>query len=124
MSYLRVDVDGVSAVQRDLTKVGLKLSDLDFTKIANLGMRLAAKFAPKKTGALAASIKANKSKSRAVIRAGGARVPYAGAINYGWRKRNIGPAHFMQKADIVLRRKVPAQLEMQVRRAISRQGLS
>lgn len=118
-TYLRVT--GAGEVQRDLARLGLRLSDLDFTKIANEGMRLAAAFAPRRSGRLAASIKASKTKSRATIRAGSARVPYAGAINYGWRSRNIGPAYFMQRADLVLRRRVPRELQRQIRRLIRQQ---
>lgn len=121
-TYLRIT--GLEAVERDLAQIGVKLSDLDFTRIANEGMRLAASFAPKRSGKLAASIKASKSKSRATIRAGGTRVPYAAAINYGWRKRNIEPAGFMQRADEVLRQRVPAELEAQMRRIIAGQGLA
>lgn len=124
LGYLRVRVDGTTAIERDLSRLGLRLADLDFRTIASEGMRLAASFAPKKSGKLAASIKGNKSKSRATIKAGSAAVPYAGAINYGWLRRGIEPAHFMQRADLVLRRTVPAELESQIRRAIRDKGLS
>lgn len=117
-------ITGLEEVERDLAKIGVKLSDLDFAGIASEGMRLAAMFAPKRSGKLAASIKGSKSKSRATIRAGGARVPYAAAINYGWRKRRIEPAGFMQRADEVLRRKVPAELEAQMKRIIAERGMS
>jgi len=121
-TYLKIT--GLEAVERDLANIGVKLSDLDFAGIASEGMRLAAGFAPKRSGKLAASIKASKAKSRATIRAGGTRIPYAAAINYGWRKRNIEPAEFMQRADEVLRRRVPAQLEAQLRRIIAGQGMA
>lgn len=121
-TYIRVS--GADEVQRDLAKLGIRLADLDFSKIANEGMRLAAAFAPRRSGRLAQSIKANKAKSRATIRAGSARVPYAGAINYGWRKRNIEPALFMQRADLVLRRRVPTELQEQIQRLIAAQRMS
>lgn len=124
MSAIYLRATGIGEVERNLAKLGIRLSDLDFTKIANEGMRLAAAFAPKRSGALAASIKASKGKSRATIRAGSKAVPYAGAINYGWAKRNIKGSHFMQRADMVLRRTVPAELEHQIRAAIARQGMS
>jgi hypothetical protein len=117
-------ITGLQEVERDLARIGVKLSDLDFAGIASEGMRLAASFAPKRSGKLAASIKGSKSKSRATIRAGGARVPYAAAINYGWRKRHIEPAGFMQRADEVLRRRVPAELEEQMKRIIAGQGMA
>lgn len=119
-----IRISGLEEVERDLARIGVKLADLDFTSIANEGMRLAASFAPKRSGKLAASIKASKAKSRATIRAGGARVPYAAAINYGWRKRNIEPAEFMQRADQVLRQRVPAELEAQMRRIIAGEGMA
>lgn len=121
-AYLRVA--GLESLERDLAGIGVKLSDLDFAGIASEGMRLAASFAPKRSGKLAASIKGSKSKSRATIRAGSSRVPYAAAINYGWRKRNIEPVGFMQKADAVLRQRVPAELEAQMRRIITGKGMS
>ena len=122
--YLRVQVDGTTALVRDLSRLGLRVSDLDFRSIANQGMRLAAGFAPKRSGVLARSIKANKAKNRATIKAGNARVPYAAPINYGWARRNIDPSNFMQKADAVLRRRVPAELERQINRAIRNRGMS
>lgn len=121
-TYLRLT--GAGEVERDLAKLGIRMSDLDFTRIANEGMRLAATFAPRRSGKLAESIKASKSKSRATIKAGSRRVPYAGPINYGWPTRSIRAANFMQRADAVLRRRVPAELERQIRAAIARQGMS
>jgi hypothetical protein len=118
-----VRVTGLRELDRDLRATGLKLSDLDFSAIAREGMRLAAHFAPKRSGKLAASLRASKAKSRATIRAGASRVRYAGAINYGWRRRNIEPARFMERADEVLRRRVPAELEITVRRIVAGKGL-
>ena len=33
-----------------------------------------------------------------MVRAGFARVPYAGPIHFGWRKRNIQPQPFLYEA--------------------------
>lgn len=120
--YLRITGD--AEVNARLARLGVRVRDLDFTQIANEGMRLAARFAPRRSGRLKASIKANKAKSRAVIRAGNARVKYAGAINYGWRARNIRAANFMERADARLRVTVPRTLDRQIKRIIRRQGLS
>ncbi len=122
--YLRVTGD--AQTEERLARLSVRVSDLDFTQIANEGMRLAARFAPRRSGRLRASIRANKSKSKAVVRAGGARarVRYAGAINYGWRARNIRASNFMQRADAVLRVTVPRTLDRQIRQIIRRQGLS
>lgn len=51
--------------------------------------------APRLTGRLASSIRATASPTRADIRAGGAGVPYAMAIHWGWPKRNIRKQPFL-----------------------------
>lgn len=45
--------------------------------------------APHRTGALAASLRPGGTQTKAVVRAGGAAVPYAGPIHWGWAARNI-----------------------------------
>jgi hypothetical protein len=119
---LTLKVEGVAALEGRLRKTGLRLSDLDFTNIANEGLRLAAQYAPKRSGTLAGSLKGRAFKSKAVIRAGSKKVPYAAPINYGWRSRNIEPALFLQKADEQLKRSAPKDLQRQVATLIRRQG--
>lgn len=53
---------------------------------------------PVLTGRLASSIRAGRGKTKAVVRAGGARVPYAPVIHYGDSKRGIGPQPFLLEA--------------------------
>lgn len=120
-----VRVTGLNKVVRDLQALGLELDDLKdaFAGIAADGARLAAGFAPKRSGALAASIRGNRAKNKAVVAAGRARVPYAGPINYGWRKRRIAPALFMQKADEAMRPRALAELEQAIDRKIRERGL-
>ena len=48
--------------------------------------------------ALAGSIRAGRGKTKSVIRAGKARVPYAGVTHYGWPARNIAPHPFLTDA--------------------------
>lgn len=50
------------------------------------------------TGRLAGSVRAGRGKTKAVVRAGGARVPYAGVIHYGWPARGISPQPFLVSA--------------------------
>src|SRR5690625_8028143 len=40
------------------------------------------------TGTLAGTLRAGRGKTKAVVRAGSAAVPYAGPIHYGWPARN------------------------------------
>jgi hypothetical protein len=123
-TFIRLSRIGVDEIERDLRYVGLKLSDLDFAGIANEGMRLAASFAPVRSGALRRSIKASKGKSRATIRAGSKAVPYAGPINYGWYKRGIRASRFMQRADKEMRRTVPIELKRQIEHLIATRGMT
>lgn len=51
-------------------------------------------------GKLAASVRAGATTRAGVIRAGGARVPYANVIHWGWPKRNIAADHFISDAAI------------------------
>jgi len=120
-----VQVEGLTRVVRDLQRLGLDVSDLKeaFGGIAKLGADLAAGFAPRRTGALAANIRGSRAKSRASVLAGGARVPYAGPINYGWQARGIPAVGFMQRADEALSPKAPDLLIKAINDAIVTRGL-
>lgn len=118
-------VEGLTKLGRDLQALGLDIDDLKgaFGKIAAEGAQLAARFAPRRSGALAGSIRGNKAKNKAVVIAGRARVPYAGVQNYGWPSRGIRGQGFMQKADEAMRPKALSQLEIEINNAIQRRGL-
>jgi hypothetical protein len=119
-------VEGLNELTRDLKAVGAEVEDLKgaFAAIAALGAQVAAAHAPKKSGKLAGSLRGNRSVSKAVITAGKAAVPYAGAINYGWPSRNISAAGFMQAADEELRPRAVQLLEAEVNSAIRKRGLA
>ena len=55
---------------------------------------------PKSGGALKKSIRAGATTKAGVIRAGGARVPYAAVQHWGWPSRNIRPKYFISDAAI------------------------
>lgn len=118
-------VQGLSQVVRDLQRLGLEVEDLKeaFSSIADQGSRTAAMYAPRRTGALRASIRGNRAKSKAVVTAGRASVPYAGPINYGWPRRGIAASGFMQKADEQMRPHAIRLLEDEINRQIRRRGL-
>lgn len=102
--YGSVQIEGLTKTIRGLQKAGVEVDDLKdaFADIASRGARLASSFAPVRSGKLRASIRGNRAKNKAVVTAGKARVPYAGAINYGWPRRGIAPALFMQRADAAI----------------------
>lgn len=136
---MAVRVEGLNRVVRDLQKTGTDVADLKsvFAEIASEGASLAARFAPARTGKLRATIRGNKAKNKAVVLAGRAKVPYAGAINYGWKTKYAGrprarggwplgikPAHFMARADAALQDRVPQMLEDGISRIIEGNGLA
>lgn len=121
---LDAKVEGLDALRRDIVGAGRDLNRMDMRSIARTGARLAASYAPRRSGRLRRSIRPSTTKGKASIRAGGVRVPYAWVINYGWRKRNIEASHFMDRAAAVLRKRSPAELRREVIRIIRRKDLA
>lgn len=121
-----VRVDGLNQTLTALQRFGVEAGDLKdvMSAIADEGAQLASSFAPKRSGRLSSSIRGNKAKAKAIVIAGRARVPYAGAINYGWPNRGIRPALFMQRADAALAPKAVQMLEAGIDQLIRREGLT
>lgn len=120
-----VRVEGLNKAVRGLQEFGVEITDLKstFGGIASEGARLAARYAPVQSGALAKTVRGNKAKNKAVVTAGRARVRYAGVINYGWPKRSIRPARFMQRADEDMQPRALVMLEEGIEEAIKKTGL-
>lgn len=120
-----VRVEGLNKTVRALQGFGVEVQDLKgvFSEISAEGARLASSFAPKHSGRLSGTVRGNKAKNKAVVIAGRARVPYAGAINYGWPKRHIKPALFMQRADAALAPRAVEMLEAGLDRVVRGVGL-
>ncbi|MET9313828.1 hypothetical protein ABZX12_18605 [Kribbella sp. NPDC003505] len=120
-----VRIQGLREVVRGLEKLGLSVDDLKdaFAPIAAEGARLAAAHVRSRSGRLAGTLRGNRAKSKAVITAGRASVPYAGPQNYGWKRRNIPAQGFMQRADAELAPRSVRLLEAAVNDAIRRSGL-
>jgi hypothetical protein len=125
MADVGYTVEGLSRLTRDLKAAGADVDDLKdaFAKIAKQGTDLAAGYAPKRTGRLAASIRGNRAAGKAVVTAGRASVKYAGPINYGFPKRNIAPSGFMQRASDEVGPKALDILQDEVNQAIRARGL-
>lgn len=120
-----VRVEGLNRVVRSLQGLGLDVQDLvgAFSSIASEAAQRAARHVNSRSGRLAANIRGSKSKNKAVVRAGGASVPYAGPINYSWPARHIIGQEFMQKADQEMQPIAVQRLEHDLEAAISRRGL-
>lgn len=80
-----VKVTGLRETVRSLERAGVEVNDLRaaFTKIGQVVVARAERNVHGRTGALSASIRPSRTKNKAVVRAGSARVPYAGINNYG-----------------------------------------
>lgn len=120
-----IRVEGLTKVTRQLKLLGLEIDDLKdaFSMVAAQGARLAAYFAPKRTGTLAGDIRGNRAQSKAVVTAGRVSVPYAGPINYGWADRGIKPALFMQQASDAMEPVAFAELDHEITKQIKKRGL-
>lgn len=93
-------VTGLRSTFRSLQDAGASAEDLKnlMAVLGALVVQDAQPRARRDTGALAGSIRAGRGKTKAVVRAGGARIPYAGVQHYGWAARSISPNPFLVQA--------------------------
>ena len=100
MAEFTVAVKGLREVVRSLNQYEGAIQDLKEANnaIGSKVAQTASAIAPQDSGGLAASVKANRAKQKIQIRAGGAKVPYAGVQEYGWAARNIKAQPFLRRA--------------------------
>lgn len=120
-----VAIDGLRELVRDLVKAGVDVEDLKDVnaEVAKVGAYVAANLAPSRSGALARTVRGNRAKGKAVVTAGRGRVRYAGPINYGWPKRNIRAALFLQKTDRAMETRAPEIFEKGIAKIFEKYGL-
>lgn len=107
---LKVRVQGLRKTLRALEAAGAASDDMK-DLMHDIGMLVVnAAHAPHRTGRLAATVRAGRGKTKAVVRAGGARAPYAGVVHYGWPARAIRPQPFLVEAYLGQRNAVYATL--------------
>ena len=115
MSSFGVNVEGGRRLRSAMKRAGIDIKELTaINRAAAATVAQAAKTnapigkpsrrrgrgRPKTGGALAASIRPGATTKAGVIRAGGARVPYANVQHWGWPKHNIRPQYFVTNAAI------------------------
>jgi hypothetical protein len=95
-----VRVEGARELRKALKSVEGGLADLKAThnKIAQVVVPAGKSGVPRRTGRLADSIRGTGTKTASIVRAGGARVPYANPIHWGWPARNIKGQPFLSDA--------------------------
>ncbi len=91
MPVTAIEVQGARALRRQLRAAGIELADLkaEHGAAAALIVRRQAPSAPRRTGALAGSVRGSGQAGAAVVRVGRAAVPYANPIHWGWPRRGI-----------------------------------
>lgn len=97
----RVEIEGLAATRKALKGAGADMAEMRAAgkQAAEIVAEEAkARTVPRRTGALAGSIRAAGQQSGAVVRAGGARIPYANVIHFGWAAHNIEPQPFLYDA--------------------------
>lgn len=101
--FVGVKVVGLSALQKDIKRFDPELQK-ELKKEAKEALSgivkpVAERLAPKVSGTLAGNIRVLSAATRASLAVGSkARVPYAGPIHWGWKRRGIAPNPFLQTA--------------------------
>lgn len=125
MGRTGIDVQGLDRVTAKLLSTGVELNDLRGASeaISKDAAALVRARVPKRSGALARSVKAEATRNRASVSIGSAAVPYAAAINYGWPKRKILAANFIEAVDTDVRQMAERKIEKAIRQLLERKHL-
>lgn len=100
MSNESIRVLGLNKAIRNIKLAGVPAKEVSQAgkQAAEIVAREARTLVPVRTGALKGSIRTAAQQRRVVVRAGGARVPYANPIHWGWFRRGIKPNQFFSRA--------------------------
>lgn len=95
-----VEVEGLKELRRSLKAAGMSYDDLKAAGLeaADVVAATARTLVPHLSGALESTIRPAGQAKGAVVRSGGAKVPYAGVIHFGWPKHGIQPHPFLYDA--------------------------
>ena len=92
MTYTGVHLDGAKAFRRDLKRAQVPLNDLrkPYAAAGKIVATAARPRTPRRTGALARTVRNTATRTKGGVRAGNAgKVPYANPIHWGWSERGI-----------------------------------
>jgi hypothetical protein len=97
----QVSVEGARELRKALKTVGDEakagLKDVN-VEVAEIVARAAVTRVPARSGALRETVRAAGAQTRASVKAGFKKVPYAGVIHFGWPARKIAPQPFLYDA--------------------------
>lgn len=98
---IAIEIEGLHKLRRALIKLDDAARE-DFKQAgyqaAEIVVDEAKRLVPVRSGRLGKTIRAHKVVSGAKVSAGRTTVPYAGAIHFGWARRNIRPNPFLYDA--------------------------
>ena len=95
-----LQIVGARQLRDAMKQAGVSLDDLKpvNARAAQIVQAAAASRAPRRSGRLAGSLRSSGTRRAGVVRAGGARVPYANPIHWGWPRRHIAANTFVVDA--------------------------
>jgi len=123
---VRIRVEGLGKALRAMSKAGADAEDMRELMVS-LGMivvHAARPRTPVLSSRLSATLRPGRGRTKSVVRAGGARTPYAGVIHYGWPARNIAPQPFLSDAVTATRSKVLGALDKGIGDLLKKQNLT
>ncbi|APF33385.1 hypothetical protein [Microbacterium paludicola] len=94
----KVRIEGLGKTVRALQKAGADAEDMRDLMHALGSIVVDAASPPVVSGKLAGTIRAGRGKTKAVVRAGGAKAKYAGVAHYGWPAKNKPANPFLTSA--------------------------
>jgi hypothetical protein len=96
----QVQIKGARELRRTLKRAGIGVEDLkDANQAAgNIVAGAGRTTAPRRSGRLAGTVRASRAAASATVRAGGAAVPYAGVIHWGWPGHHITAQPWLSEA--------------------------
>lgn len=120
-----VRITGLRETVRSLERFGVEAADLKaaFLRIGNMVVQEAKSIVPTLSGALAASIRASNTKNKSEVRAGSAKVVYAGVQHYGGYNNIIG-SYFLERAVAAKQGEAVNQMEDELNSLIRRLDLN
>lgn len=125
MTKPTIKVEGARELRKALKGVDGGMADLKsvHADAAKIVEQRAEQLAPRRSGALAGSLRSSGQAAGGVVRAGRASVPYAGVIHFGWPGHNIKPQPFLYDALDNRREQVLDVYEKRVNALIKKNGL-
>jgi len=127
-----VQVEGLREAIKSLESLGAQKDELVSINLQAAETLIAAArpLVPQRTGALAGTLRASKTKGYAQVAMGNNRVPYANPIHWGWFydkewfiQKNIKPNRFLYRALDNVQGKIMADYEQGLQELFTKYGL-